>query len=53
MENKTISLELTPQELQLIIDGLGELPTRFNAWPLAMKLMPALSKQEQEGPTEE
>lgn len=53
MENKTITVELTPSEMQDIINVLGELPTKSNAWPLAMKLNAVLAAQTQEAPKEE
>lgn len=52
METKTITVELTPNEMQDIINVLGELPTKSNAWPLAMKLNAVLSAQTQEQATE-
>ena len=48
MEEKLISVELTVNELQDIINVLGELPTKSNAWPLAMKLSGVLAINTQE-----
>ena len=53
MSDKLINVELTPSELQDIINVLGELPTKSNAWPLAMKLSAVLSAQTHEQPVED
>ena len=53
MEEKLINVELTAGELQDIINVLGELPTKSNAWPLAMKLSGVLAANSQEKPAEE
>ena len=53
METKTISVDLTAGELQDVINVLGDLPTKSNAWPLAMKLSAVLNANTQEAPSEE
>jgi len=33
-----MQLELEPEEIQSILNVLGELPTKANAWPLRQKI---------------
>ena len=46
--DKVITLELTVDEVRDIINVLGELPTRTNAWPLATKIQNMLNTQTEE-----
>jgi hypothetical protein len=38
-EQKTIKLELVPNEVKVLLEVLGEMPTKTNVWPLASKIM--------------
>jgi len=35
-----MKLELTPEEVQAILQVLGQLPTSSGAWPLLVKITP-------------
>lgn len=36
---------LSPEEINLILAGLSELPTKSNAWPVAMKVKAQADEQ--------
>ena len=36
---ESITITLTPTEVQNIVNMMGELPTKTGAWPLMMKIM--------------
>lgn len=40
-----IKLELSAENVQALIDVLGELPTKSNAWVLVAELQQALAEQ--------
>ncbi len=50
-ETQTYKLELTSDELNGLLGVLGELPTKFNLWPLVMKIKQQAEQQHQ--PAEE
>ena len=43
-----ITLELEQNEVDAIIQVLGDLPTKSNAWPLVIKIKNQAKEQEQE-----
>lgn len=50
-----MQLELTVEEVNAVLQTLGELPTKMGAWPLLMKIKQQAEeqvKQEQELPKE-
>jgi hypothetical protein len=42
-----VTLELTADEVQGILQVLGELPTKSNAWPLVQKIETQVAEQTQ------
>ncbi|NDB57606.1 hypothetical protein EB001_04080 [bacterium] len=56
-DSVTIKLELTLDEANLVLFGLGELPSKSNAWNLIVKIqqqaLPQLPKPEEEPKKEE
>ena len=43
-----MQLDLEPQEAQSIINVLGDLPTKVNAYPLLMKIIEQVKSQQEQ-----
>ena len=43
-----MTLDLDPQEVQSIINVLGDLPTKTNAFPLLMKIIEQVKSQQEQ-----
>lgn len=47
--SEMIELKLTKEDIQLIFAVLGDVPTKFNTWPVLMKIKSQVDPQMGEG----